>query len=320
MIRDSQGDNWLVEQHVTPDAAPIPALLEDHWCRIVADDTFMNLSRSERRRVADRIFRDIEALAQEQGWHSYELQRWFRETAERPERYPILRYSLGTGRTIAYRDLRESGFPKASALKLLMREVFRSEFGIYALLAAPFMFLPYLFVVRTVDAISARGPALRWDVLVGALIVVAVLEGVMMRPLWSQPVALSGYHFLDTDSYVAVSGKWTSNMPLASQEQVTQLECWREWNHCIEATASVYSNGLNVNTTYWQIADWGEGVIVAKDRETACAVTTLIIDRKKEIVVSTRATKKPKPRGCGHVSEGPMVLRLTDGFKLRFRG
>ena len=82
--------------------------------------------------------------------------------------------------------------------------------------------------------------------LFGVVLIVAILEGVIIYHM-SNPVnnfLLPPYYFGDlresgSDGLVTAKGSFLSTTDLAFPIQTTNIECWKEFNHCWIADASL---------------------------------------------------------------------------------
>jgi len=95
----------------------------------------------------------------------------------------------------------------------------------------------------------------------------------------------------------------------------TDLSCFREWNHCTEATASHYPKGyISVDRTLWEIERWDEFEIVSKPNDSAfCTRYVLRIDKLQKAVFKQRTTKSDDGL-CQGINKKDLRIRLVDGF------
>ena len=314
----TKANNWLIDKEADPFAAPLPNVTEDDWVAQLANPSFVSQAPNARVVIADQYFEKIKNLADEQGYDLKGLQEWYKQTATNAERYPVQVFVFELGMKTNYRDLRNSGFPKPSSFRMFWRAFLSKEATLFAFIGLPFAAGSILLVVGILVAIFSRALPLKWRTLVAVLLIIILGGAWISRKAQREAVSLGFYSFYDVDDYVAVEGTWTSDTKLAAPLQVTKLDCWRQWNHCIEATAQILGSNLSVNTTYWEVNDWKAEEIALKDNNSSlCKVETLRIDRKNKVVTATNTPKQPKPDSCVGLSDDPIVSHLVDGYKLR---
>ncbi len=312
-------NSWNIEKEANPKVG-MNYLNNDDWCAILASSSFRGKSISERVSIADAKFSDIKSLAEEDGFDVKQLQSWLHKTATDFEKYPIKSFVFAeNAKTQYYRDLSNSDFPKINLLRVFLRHLSSSSGS--ALYALPFAILPLALLVGIITSFASKKLALKWKILVAGLIAVCLLEAWIINFAQKQPVSLGSFNFYDDgNGYVTTEGTWSSDTKLADPLQVTKIDCWRNWNYCIESNARVSNGYLNVNTDYWEIADWGQDAITIKDRGTAlCVNESLRLDRKNKVVTFARATKNPKPDSCAGIQDEPIVMHLADGIKLQYK-
>jgi len=320
----SRNNYWLVEREATPTVTPLFSLGDDDWCAILANPAFASKAGNERMGIANKKFEEIKSVADEIGHDLKALKAWYYRTATDFEHYPVRVFrtsALGQDMVQGhYRDLRESGFPKPSVARVFWRYLFTRESMWGALIVLPFLVIPLLVIVGSCAALLSKKLSLKWKILTGALIATIFVEGWLIKFSHSQPVSLGMFNFYDSGDYVSAEGTWTSDTKLATPLQVTKLDCWQNWNHCIEATAEVFGGSLSVRTSYWEIENWGQDELTFKENTNpVCVNERFRIDRKNKVVTYTRATKQPKPDNCSDISDEPIVSYLTDGWKLQHK-
>ena len=208
-----------------------------------------------------------------------------------------------------------------------------------------FIVVPVALGVGIISAFRSRKLDLKWKILVGGLISTIVLEGFLITQI--NELLVDGgdqYSFDDFGTYIMAHGSWTSDAEQGALVQRTRIECFHDWNQCIETTAALleseggghlgmrvglldrlrnkllelldlgYQNYgyLDLVTTLWKVQDWGADAIQLESQDAICTITTLNIDRKNKTVTSTRTTKEPKPNGCEGVSDQPFFFQLGD--------
>jgi hypothetical protein len=315
----TRSNDWLVDKEADPAAAPMPNVTEDDWVAILADPNFAAKSPEKRVAIANQQFDKIKALAGEQGYDLKTLQRWYQQTATDFKSYPVQKFVFAQGMETYYRDLRQSGFPKPSKWRF-WDDFFSKDAMLFALIALPFVAPLVLLIAGIIIAVFSRSLSLKWRALVVALLVIILAEAWLISYTKKHPVSLGFHNFHDSGNYISVEGTWTSNTKLAAPLQVTRLDCWRQWNHCIEATAKILDGHLYVNTSYWEIRNWGAEELTFKDHELSlCKVESLRVDRKSKLVTYTNAPKRPKPDSCKGMENDPIVTHMVDGYKLQYR-
>jgi hypothetical protein len=316
--QDTRRNDWLIEKEADPAAAPIPNVIEGDWVAILANPNFTSKSPEERISIANQQFEKIKAVAGEQGYDLKALQSWYRQTATDFKQYPVQKFVFAHGMETYYRDLRGSGFPKPSGGRI-WSDFFSKEAMLVALIGLPFVAILVLLIVGIIIAVFSRSLPLKWRALVVTLLAIILAEAWLIKYAKKHPVSLGIYNFYDNGNYILAQGTWTSKTKLAAPLQVTQLDCWRQWNHCIEATAKILDGHLYVDTSYWEIRNWGAEELTFKDNALSlCKVESLRVDRKSKIVTATNAPKRPKPDSCQGMEDDPIVTHLIDGYKVQY--
>ena len=135
------------------------------------------------------------------------------------------------------------------------------------------------------------------------------------------PVNLSGYFFYDQNwsSFVSAQGTFViENEKQGIPIQTSKVECWRQWNTCVEATAMVMPGTtklLSIDMTYHDIERWDEHEIVTKPVDAVCARTTMRISRDQKLVTQLRSRISQEGTCKGFEAED-LHIRLEDGFKV----
>jgi hypothetical protein len=123
-------------------------------------------------------------------------------------------------------------------------------------------------------------------------------------------------------TFVKVQGTWIlegedQGIPL----QRSEITCVREWNHCVQATASLEFYGsdstgvMSVETTLQEIQRWDEFEIVTAPDDKACVRYTMRISRRQKSVTGLRTTLTTKDL-CKGVEDRDIRLKLVDGFEV----
>ena len=317
---DAKNKNWMVDQEADPAVAPLPNVTADDWVAILADPHFASKSREERMSAANQRFDKIKGLADEQGYDLKALQRWYQQTATDAERYPLEKFVFAPGVETYYRDLRQSGFPKPSTWRVFRANVLNGYAVLIVLIGLPIVGGLLWFLAGIVIAVFSRRLSVKWRVLIIGLVAIILGEAWLIKNTQRHPVSLGLFTFYDGGDYISVEGTWTSNVKLAGPLQVTRLDCWHQWNHCIEATGRILGGQLSVNTNYWEVTNWGANELTFKDNGSSiCRIEKLHVDRKSEIVTYTSASKRPKPDSCKSFEDEPIISHLVDGYKLRYQ-
>lgn len=317
----SQNVRWLVETEANPTVG-LGNLNDDDWCAILASPSFRNKSISERVSIAEAKFDDIKGVAKDVGYDLKVLRSWFQKTATDFEKYPIKPFVFAENSAPQYyRDLRDSDFPKASTFWVFGRYLSDKSTMGFALIALPFFMLPLAFIFWVFASFFSKKLAIKWKAMVAGLIAVGLLEAWVINFAQKQPVSLGTFSFYDDGKgYITTEGTWSSDTNLADPIQISKLDCWKNWNYCIESNARVSNGVLQLYTDYWEIAEWGENALTIKDRSSAlCVNESLRIDRKNKVVTFARATKQPKPDSCAGIQDEPIVMHLADGIKLQYK-
>lgn len=318
--RETKRNNWLIDKEADPAAAPLPNVSKDDWVAILANPDFASKSPEERTSVANQQFDKIQALAGGQGYDLKALQKWYQQTAADFKHYPVQKFVFAQGMETYYRDLRQSRFPKPTAWRVFWASFFSKDAMLAAFIGLPFGAILVLLVAGITIGVFSRSLSLKWRALVIVLVAIILGESWFIRDAAKRPVSLGLYHFYDGGDYISVDGTWTSDIKFAAPFQVTKLDCWRQWNHCIEATAQILNGGLFVDTSYWEIKDWQAEEITFKDHKSSvCKIESLRVDRKGKIVTATSVLKQPKPDSCRGFEEDPVVSHLVDGYKLQYK-
>jgi Putative peptidoglycan binding domain len=130
--------------------------------------------------------------------------------------------------------------------------------------------------------------------------------------------------FLDfwQDGFVSAKGTWTlTNEKMAWPEQTTHIECHRDKQICVEATALLTGEGgkktVSVDIDNYAIERWDEHEIVTKPKETGfgCVRYLRRFNRVQKSVTGLRSTIKTGEQ-CKGVEAKEMHITLTDGFQV----
>lgn len=318
--QSSKNSQWLTEQEANPTIG-LGYLDMNDWCAILASASFRDKSKDERISMAEAKFNERKGVAEESGYNLKALREWFYKTANDFEKYPIKSFVFSQNSSPQfYRDLQNSGFPKANVFRVFIRHLTDKSSARDALIVLPFVMILLALILGVFVSIFTKVLAIRYKILVVGLVAVCLLEALIIRFQEKQPVNLGTFQLTDMGHYVTAEGTWTSDTNLADPLQVSKLDCSQNMGYCIEANARVSNGHLRVYTDYWQISDWGQDVLTVKDRDSAlCVNESLRVDRKNKVVTFIRATKQPKPDSCGMIQDEPIVMHLTDGIGVQFK-
>ena len=319
-FNDTKRNNWLVDKEADPATAPLPNVSKDDWVAILATPNFVSKPLNERIAIANQHFEKIKDVASEQGYDLRALQAWYQETATHLERYPIKTFAFAQNMKTAYRDLQNSEFPKPTFWTVFRSGLFTKGVMFSALVALPFVAILLSLLAGIFIAVFSKSLSIKWRVLVLALVVIILAEAWLIRNEQRHPVSLGFYHFYDAGNYLSVQGTWSSDTKLAAPAQTTKLDCWRQWNQCIEATAQVFEQHLSISTSYWEIKEWLPDEVTFLDNDSSvCKIDSLRVDRKGKIVTATNVPKQPISDFCKSIGDDPIVSHLVDGIKRQFK-
>jgi hypothetical protein len=151
-------------------------------------------------------------------------------------------------------------------------------------------------------------------------LLVGVYLGTKMAAPGPDTILLPFKSFNAMDGFVTAAGTVVivedneQGVPL----QTTDLTCIREWNHCIDARASL--NSLNGGTpmlasdiSLHEIESWTDVKIVTKPDDTACVSYVYTLDLTNKEVTGVRTTKRTNGL-CEGVDLRPLNLRMMNGL------
>jgi hypothetical protein len=122
------------------------------------------------------------------------------------------------------------------------------------------------------------------------------------------------------DGFVSASGTLVivedkkQGVPL----QTTDITCVKQWNHCIDANASLdnFNGGplmLASSVSLYEIDSWTDSKIVTKSDEAACVSYVFTLDLINKEVSGIRTTQRTDGI-CEGVDLRPLNLRLMNGI------
>src|SRR5450755_2907900 len=83
-----------------------------------------------------------------------------------------------------------------------------------------------------------------------------------------------------SDSFFA-TGKWasTSSEPKdqIAFDQEVQIDCFRQWKQCVEATAEVYMGHPHITTAYLDVIQWDRNGLIAVSDSGVCMTNKIIV-------------------------------------------
>jgi hypothetical protein len=166
------------------------------------------------------------------------------------------------------------------------------------------------------------GNALKFLFLIS--LIVAILEAgwIYRSSDLTNVVSLPPYSFYDSkDDFfgvVGASGSWISTTKLANPIQTVEIECRKEDGYCRIMDSSLSGEKyLSVGSTVEKIARWTDDVIETVPSPTAfgCVEYFYRLDRRSEVVTSTRKTVDNETGLCKGIQEEPIVMHLGDGLE-----
>jgi hypothetical protein len=138
------------------------------------------------------------------------------------------------------------------------------------------------------------------------------------------------YNFYDAGdggvigNYVSARGTWESNLKLAYPYDMSQVDCWKQWENCIVADAYTTGNKsigginmINANMYYYEIESWDDYKIIAKN-SAMCAETVLTVDRTSKKITTITTPINSETEGCNEKLIGEVEVQtnvLADGSK-----
>ncbi len=135
----------------------------------------------------------------------------------------------------------------------------------------------------------------------------------------ADPPHLPPFLFTDAmwDQYVSAEGTFViegekQGMPL----QTSKITCWRSWNACVEATASIFPSDwsiINVDMDFHEIERWDEHEIVTKPDDKLCVRYSMRISRMQKSVAKLRSTIDQGPACKGIVENRDFEINLVGG-------
>lgn len=133
------------------------------------------------------------------------------------------------------------------------------------------------------------------------------------------PVSLGFKFFYQSDDVVSAKGTWTredskdgsiSGFPL----QTSEINCYRKWNQCFEARATVNGGMAFVELVEYEIESWSDTTIVFRN-DFQCFSEVFTIDLKTKSVNGIGRAIAPKNEGC-RLQNSEWSYHLIDGFKV----
>lgn len=161
--------------------------------------------------------------------------------------------------------------------------------------------------------------------LFGIVLILAILEGIIIYYIIN-PVntyLLPSYYFGDSrengsDGLVTAKGSLISTSDLAFPVQTTYIQCWKEFNHCWIADATLNDNNfLSTGLDLKEIQYWTDDFIETKPASPLadCVEEVWRLDRRSKTVNYTRRTLNNKDEICEGIQEEPITASLGDGLK-----
>jgi hypothetical protein len=124
-------------------------------------------------------------------------------------------------------------------------------------------------------------------------------------------------HFYSEPNSFYADGRWVSPKGKSEFQSETQLNCTRQWDSCIAATAELYAGHPHVSIEYFQIVQWDKSGLVAVNADAICMKRTMVISFAEKSV-SVFGAKKNMPedtkQACATVGASEPY---TDSFLLK---
>jgi len=131
---------------------------------------------------------------------------------------------------------------------------------------------------------------------------------------------LSAFRAKEWDTWVEVQGSWM--LKEGNTDDVlhtSRITCMREFNRCIDSTASLVNASvpkLKVHTHVYDIKEWDENKIVSTPYDgEACTISILRISRNPPLVTRF-VSSQGSPGACANVKANDRQYLLEDGLKI----
>lgn len=128
------------------------------------------------------------------------------------------------------------------------------------------------------------------------------------------------FHEQEWEKWIEVQGSWMLKEGNTDDVlQTSRITCMREFQRCIESTASLVNASvprLKVHTLVYDIKEWNDGNIVSAPYDgEACAVSILRISRNPQLVTRFVSLQN-QPGPCANVKSEDRQYVLEDGPKI----
>lgn len=131
---------------------------------------------------------------------------------------------------------------------------------------------------------------------------------------------LSAFRAKEWDKWVEVQGSWM--LKEGNTDDVlhtSRITCMREFNRCIDSTASLVNASvpkLKVHTHVYDIKEWDEHKIVSTPYDgEACTISILRISKNPPLVTRF-VSSQGSPGACANVKANDRQYLLEDGLKI----
>lgn len=76
-------------------------------------------------------------------------------------------------------------------------------------------------------------------------------------------------------------------------DQEVQIDCFRQWNQCVEATAEVYMEHPHITTAYLDVIQWDHNGLIAVSDSGICMTNKIIVTFADKSITAMDAWSKP---------------------------
>lgn len=134
-------------------------------------------------------------------------------------------------------------------------------------------------------------------------------------PLLAQSVHVDGEYF-------TAKGKWKSTTGKPGDEiayrHVTEIDCFKATNTCVEATAEAVENFPELSVEYYTIVSWDVNGLTARNDAPVCMTDQLIVNFQDKSVAEIDAPKVVDAGGikdrCKTIIDHTRTYKLLDPF------
>lgn len=144
---------------------------------------------------------------------------------------------------------------------------------------------------------------------------IAVLEA--NEPMGGQMLTMGNYAGL-----IHAEGQWVrSDGGSSIQPGTVAIDCFREWNTCIEASTVLSDTGIRWASTsldLYEIEEISDSGLTYVGTASDCALYRVRIDLRQQRVVATRTAKEAATGLVCSALEKRVEMQLVDGVKHQF--